>query len=245
VDGPVNGAPDVYLTVDVEPDCPPFLWTWRGIDEGMPALLELLAARRVPATFFTTGNVARRSPWVCDRIVRAGHELASHGMTHRAFDRLDEPTARWEIRESLSILREHDWVRSFRAPYLRFPDSYLGLLEDARIDIDASLAKYKRAYRTRRPTTRLRRVAASLTSSALRLPAAVRDRWLAKLESPIVLFVHPWEFVDLRKSSIRWDCRMGTGEHALRSLEATIASLASRGARFHRIDALLSAEPAA
>jgi peptidoglycan/xylan/chitin deacetylase (PgdA/CDA1 family) len=232
---------DVFLTVDVEPDCPPFLWTWRGIDEGMPRLLDLLRRHGVPATFFTTGNVARRSPRVVQHLVEAGHELASHGMTHRAFDRLDEPTARWEIEEAARILRDHAPVRSFRAPYLRFPEAYLPLLESTDFAIDASLARYKRAYRARRAPTRLRRVAASITSSALRLPRAARDRWLARLESPVVLFVHPWEFVDLRRSGIRWDCRVGTGDHALRSLDEVIAYFAGRGARFHRIDSLLPA----
>jgi len=229
---------EVYLTVDVEPDCPPFLWTWRGIDEGAPRLLELLERRGVPATFFTTGAVARRSPALLERILAAGHELASHGVTHRAFDRLDVETARWEIEESVRILRDHAPIRSFRAPYLRFPDAYLPLLVDAGIEIDASLAKYKRGHRAARRPPALRRVAASITSSALRLPALVRDRWLDRLASPVVLFVHPWEFVDLTKTRIRWDCRLGTGDHALRSLDAVIEYFARRGARFRRVDEL-------
>lgn len=230
---------DVYLTVDVEPDCPPFLWTWRGIDEGAPRLLELLARRGVPATFFTTGAVARRSPALVARILEEGHELASHGVTHRAFDRLDMDTARWEIEESARILREHAPIRSFRAPYLRFPEAYLPLLSDAGISIDASLAKYKRGHRAARRSPSLRRLAASITSSALRLPALVRDRWLDQLADPVVLFVHPWEFVDLTRSPIRWDCRLGTGDHALRSLDEVIAHFVRRGARFRRVDELL------
>ena len=54
-----GGGPDVYLTVDVEPDCPPYLWTWRGIVEGMPALMEVLDREQVPVTFFTTGATAQ------------------------------------------------------------------------------------------------------------------------------------------------------------------------------------------
>jgi peptidoglycan/xylan/chitin deacetylase (PgdA/CDA1 family) len=230
---------DVYLTVDVEPDCPPFLWTWRGIDEGAPRLLDLLARHGVPATFFTTGIVARRAPSLVERILVDGHELASHGVTHRAFDRLDEETARWEIDESARILRERAPIRSFRAPYLRFPEAYLPLLEDAGFSIDASLAKYKRGHRAARRPDSLRRIAASITSSALRLPGVVRDRWLDRLASPVVLFVHPWEFVDLTKTKIRWDCRLGTGEHALKSLDQVIAHFQQRGARFRRVDEIL------
>jgi peptidoglycan/xylan/chitin deacetylase (PgdA/CDA1 family) len=50
------------LTVDVEPDCPPYLTSFRGIDEGLPRLLTVLREAGVSATFFMTGEVARRSP---------------------------------------------------------------------------------------------------------------------------------------------------------------------------------------
>lgn len=241
--GPAHGE-DVYLTVDVEPDCPPFLWTWRGIDEGMPRLLELLARRGVVATFFTTGNVARRSPAVVRALFDAGHELASHGMTHRAFDELDPDVARWEIDESARVLRDFSPVVSFRAPYLRFPEAYVPMLEDAGYQLDASLARYKRSYRAPRAQSRLVRAAASITSSALRLPPAVRERWIDRLARPLVLFVHPWEFVDLTRSGIRWDCRVRTGDPALRALDQVVERLLARGARFRRMDALLAHDAA-
>ena len=45
---------DLCITVDLEHDCPPFLTTYRGVTEGMPRLLDLLAreqsVRRVPIT---------------------------------------------------------------------------------------------------------------------------------------------------------------------------------------------------
>ena len=47
-----DGVPDVYITVDVEPDCPPYMWTWRGMEEGMPRLLQLLDTEKVPVTLF-------------------------------------------------------------------------------------------------------------------------------------------------------------------------------------------------
>lgn len=235
---------DVYLTVDVEPDCPPFLWTWRGIDEGMPRLLDLLARHGVTATFFTTGNVARRSPGIVRALLGAGHELASHGMTHRAFDQLDADVARWELAESARVLRAFGPVVSFRAPYLRFPERYVPMLEEAGYELDASLARYKRSFRAPRVPTRLVRAAASITSSALRLPPAVRDRWLDRLERPVVLFVHPWEFVDLTRSRIRWDCRVRTGVPALAALDQVVTRLLARGAQFRRMDHML-AQPAA
>jgi peptidoglycan/xylan/chitin deacetylase (PgdA/CDA1 family) len=228
-----GGAPRVALTVDFEPDCPPYLSsTFRGIEEGAPKLLELFAAARVPATYFTTGEVAERFPGAVRSLVAAGHELGCHGVTHTAFDRIDEATARWEIGHSAELLRDFASVVSFRAPYLRFPERYVRLLEEHAFELDSSLARYKRSFRAPRAPTTLTRIPASMTSSVLRLPAVVRDPWLASLRDPVVLFVHPWEFVDLRRERLRLDCRFRTGDVALRCLREVIAAFAARGARF-------------
>jgi peptidoglycan-N-acetylglucosamine deacetylase len=223
----------VALTVDFEPDCPPYLsTTFRGIEQGAPRLLELFADTDVRATYFTTSEVAERYPDAVRSLLRHGHELGCHGVTHTAFDQMDEAAARREIQQSSRVLREFAPVTSFRAPYLRFPDAYVPLLEHTGFSLDSSLAKYKRSYRVpRRPTT-LTRIPASMTSSVLRLPAFVRDPWLATLRDPVVLFVHPWEFVDLTRERLRYDCRFRTGDVALRCLREVIEAFARRGAQF-------------
>jgi peptidoglycan/xylan/chitin deacetylase (PgdA/CDA1 family) len=222
----------VSITVDFEPDCPPYLSsTFRGIEEGAPALLSLFAERGVRATYFTTGEVAARYPEAVDALLRDGHELGCHGVTHTAFDTLDEATARWEIEESARLLRTFAPVTSFRAPYLRFPEPYVRLLEDAGFALDSSLAKYKQSYRAPRLPTTLTRIPASMTSSVLRLPRWVRDPWLLSLRDPVVLFVHPWEFVDLTREQLRYDCRFRTGAVALRCLREVIELFQARGSR--------------
>jgi peptidoglycan/xylan/chitin deacetylase (PgdA/CDA1 family) len=219
------------LTVDFEPDCPPYLSsTFRGIEHGAPRLLELFAETGLRATYFTTGEVAERYPSAVRQLVDAGHELGCHGVTHTAFDTMDEATARWEIVESARRLRDVAPVTSFRAPYLRFPERYVRLLEDAGFELDSSLTKYKRSYHAPRVPTTLRRIPASMTSSVLRLPALIRDPWLATLADPVVLFVHPWEFVDLTREKLRYDCRFRTGDVALACLREVIASFVARGA---------------
>lgn len=236
----------VCFTVDLEPDCPPYMSdTFRGVEEGMPRLLAMLEEERVATTFFSTGDVARRYPRAVQAVLDAGHELACHGMTHRAFPELDEPTARWEITESLAILRDFAPITSFRSPYLRFPEAYVPLLEDAGFALDSSLAKYKRAYRAPRRPTSLHRVAASMTSSVLRLPRWIRSPILNSLASPVVLFVHPWEFVDLTQTSLRYDCRFNTGDLALERVRDVLRGFRARGARFVRMRELLSARSAA
>src|SRR3989475_12504065 len=63
----------VALTFDDAPDPD---WT--------PRALDLLAARRARASFFLVGERAARAPDTVRRIVSEGHEVASHGWSHRS-----------------------------------------------------------------------------------------------------------------------------------------------------------------
>ena len=233
---------DVCFTVDYEPDCPPWMTsTFRGVEEATAPLLAMLREEGVCATFFSTGVVAERYPDAVRAIVDAGHELGCHGHTHTRFTELDADAARAEIETSAAILRRHAPVTSFRAPNLVFPPAYVPLLAAAGFALDSSEAKYKAAYwrRDRSADTRgLRRVPASATSSVLRLPRPLREAYLARLASPVVLFVHPWEFVDLRHTDLRWDCRAATGETAMRRVRDSLRFLARRGGRFVPMGAL-------
>ncbi|HEU4997044.1 MAG TPA: polysaccharide deacetylase family protein [Gemmatimonadaceae bacterium] len=227
---------EVSLSIDVEPDCPPYLATqYRGVVDGLPRALDTLDGLSVPTTCFCTGQVAERYPDRVRDILRRGHELGSHGHAHMPFDTLTEAQARDDLAESSAVLRAFGNITSFRAPNLRFPDPYLPLLEEQGFLVDSSHAKYKLAYYASRARTSLTRVAASTTSSVLRLPRWIRDPWLTSLRSPVVLFVHPWEFVDLRHERLRLDCRFRTGGEALRCLVEVIALFKARGARFVRM----------
>ncbi len=228
-------AVQACLTVDTEQDCPPFLNTWRGVVEGLPVVLELLRAEDVPATFFVTGELARKFPDAVRAIVEAGHEVGCHGDTHRRFDRMDARAAKAEIDDATETLRAACSVTSFRAPNLQFPREHLALLEQQGYLLDSSEARYKaRGVHVHR-AGRLLRVPASMTSSVLRLPAWVRDPILSRLADPVVLFVHPWEFVDLTRERLRFDCRFRTGGPARDSLGEVIRLFKRRGAAFVRM----------
>lgn len=222
----------VCLTVDMEPDCPPFLWTWRGVTEGAPKLMALFQREAIPVTWFTTGETARLHPQAVTNIVDAGHELACHGVTHQRFDWMSRDSARWEIEDSTRRLREFGEITSFRAPYLRFPGHYLDLLEAEGFTLDSSQARYKKDVPGEENAPGLVRIPASITSSALRIPRLLREFYLGRLPDPVVLFVHPWEFVDFRRSDLRFDCRFRTGQPALDHLGTVIAYFKRRGASF-------------
>ncbi len=226
----------VCLTIDFEQDCPPYLNGWRGASEGMPRLLDLLAREGVPATVFSTGEAAERFAGVVERAVAEGHELGNHGHTHATFPELSEDRAEWEIATSAAVLRSFGPVTSFRAPNLRFPARYLPLLERHGFTVDSSQGRYKpREWGRPRAATSLRRLPASMTSSFLRAPRVLRDPILDALKSPVVLFVHPWEFVDLTRENLRWDCRFRTGDPALECVREVIRFYRDRDARFVRM----------
>lgn len=223
----------VSYTIDLEHDCPPYLTSYQGMAEGLPKLLDLLSARGVRATFFATGDVARRFPALIRRLVDEGHELGCHGDTHKRFSAMSADEAFREIDASSRTLRAFSAVTSFRAPNLDFPREYYPILRDAGYVHDSSRAKYKRGsfLAGAKVFSGVRSVPASTTPSATRLPAFLSRRVLASLSDPAVLFFHPWEFVDMRSAPIPLDCRFGTGDGALAALDRAIHHFADAGAR--------------
>ncbi|WP_204302791.1 hypothetical protein, partial [Stenotrophomonas maltophilia] len=77
---------------------------------------------------------------------------------------------------------------------------YLDLLEAEGFLLDSSQAKYKRDVPGLENAKNLVRLPASITSSALRIPKLIREFFLGRLADPVVLFVHPWEFVDFTQT---------------------------------------------
>lgn len=122
---------DNALTVDVEdwfhvcgldrePQVPADEWRVRHNTE---KLLAFLAGHGVHATFFVLGCVAEAIPGLVPEIAAAGHEIASHGYSHRLVNRLDPAQFRDEIRRTGDILERQAGQRpaGFRAPQWSMP----------------------------------------------------------------------------------------------------------------------------
>ncbi len=234
---PMSKSRSVSITIDVEHDCPPFLSTYRGIEQGMPRLLQLFAEEQVPVTFFSTGDVARRYPDTIRQVIEAGHELGSHGDTHKRFGQMDQTEAKAELARSTDTLRKFGNVTSFRAPNLDFPDRFLPLLREHGYTLDSSKGRHKLGSYFIKPDRieGIRRIPASIPPSPLRAPAPIRNLICSLLDSPTVLFFHPWEFVDMTKEPLRFDNRLGTGLPAVECLRQTIRYFKDRKVRFLRI----------
>lgn len=135
-------APPHFLTFDIEE------WyhaNYDGVDEsryaGTPTRLaaltdELIAIcqrHSVRATCFVLGSVARQKPEVVRRLHRAGHEIASHGVSHRTVWQMSPDEFRTELALSRRILEDitGEPVVGFRAPSFSVRREMLGWYYDA------------------------------------------------------------------------------------------------------------------
>ena len=80
-------------------------------------ILAMLAEHQQLATFFVLGKVARRTPEVVHAIVQAGHELASHGSSHRMAGDLGPEGFAADIADARALLQDLSGqpVEGFRA----------------------------------------------------------------------------------------------------------------------------------
>lgn len=81
-------------------------------------LLDIFAEHNVKSTFFCLGWVAEKCPSVIQRIVKEGHELASHGYDHTRLNNLDKPGFIEDVTKSKTILEDIGGVQilGYRAP---------------------------------------------------------------------------------------------------------------------------------
>ena len=90
----------------------------RRVEENVHTILDLFAANRTRATFFTLGWIAERHPQMIRRIADAGHELASHGYDHTPADRLSPAQFREDVHRSKMTIEDLGarTVQGYRAP---------------------------------------------------------------------------------------------------------------------------------
>ena len=69
-------------------------------------LLDLFEERGIRATFFVLGWVAQRSPQLIREIHARGHEVASHGMSHRLIYNQTPAEFKTETRDSKALLED-------------------------------------------------------------------------------------------------------------------------------------------
>lgn len=86
--------------------------------EATAEVLQLLRSCGVRGTFFMLGSMARQYPDLAPRIVAAGHELASHGWSHRLVTELTPDEFAAELELTADLLERQTGRRpvGYRAP---------------------------------------------------------------------------------------------------------------------------------
>jgi glycosyltransferase involved in cell wall biosynthesis len=87
----------VVVTVDLEKDYHTEGESWRGVDEGLPRMLEVFARHGVRAHVFATADLTRHHAEALRRLVREGHLLGCHAESHDVAYLSSKPPA-WQAR---------------------------------------------------------------------------------------------------------------------------------------------------
>lgn len=221
------------LTIDVEDyfqvsAFAPFIaraeWDQREcrVVRNVSRILELLDEQDTKATFFTLGWIAERYPDLIRRIVREGHELASHGYGHERASDLDEAAFSLDICRAKAILEDLSGaeVTGYRAPSFSIGPANLWAFDClARAGYRYSSSIYpirhdhygmpdspRFAYRVEAgllevPITTLRMFERNLPSSGggyFRLLPYALSRWMLQRvnagdRQSAIFYFHPWE----------------------------------------------------
>ncbi len=222
-----------FLTIDVEEwfhvcgvDGPLAFDRWPSLPSRVAytteLTLDLLARRGIRATFFVLGWLADRYPDLVSRIVEAGHEIGSHGWSHRRVYELDEAAFEQDLARTSAALMAAGAPPpiGFRAPEWSINDRSLwalAVLARSGFRYDSSMAPLRLIGNPRYPQIPHRRETAE--GPLVEVPPPVRRRfgqhvpigggWGLRMSRPasiareiearnrrgvpFVIFVHPWE----------------------------------------------------
>lgn len=139
------------LTVDVEWDHLVDHGT-TGLERGLPAIVDILRDRGIPATFFILGEVCDLRPDLLEDLSRPGFEIGSHSYRHTSLHWKSRTWLRRSIRRSdLAIARTMSVrPRIFRAPKFSITGKALQILSEIGYKVDSSVlpnAEFRRISR--------------------------------------------------------------------------------------------------
>lgn len=213
------------LTVDVED------WPQSTLDHSLPItdravrntrnLLELFARHEVRGTFFILGLLAEKFHTLVREIAAQGHEIASHGYSHRPVFQIGPKAFRSELHNSVKLLEDITGapVRGYRAPDFSITDRSLwalDILAEAGIQYDSSVFPVRlRRYGVADAPRRIHRLPNGLVEVPLSTARWGGRRWplagggyfrlypyaltrlgIRSLEAeglPAVMYLHPYE----------------------------------------------------
>jgi peptidoglycan/xylan/chitin deacetylase (PgdA/CDA1 family) len=108
---------------------------------GALRLLDLLAERELPATWFIPGHTIEAFPAVCERIVDAGHEVGHHGYCHENPRRQEPETEQAILERGIELIRKLSGRAplGYRSPAGSFSTQTIRLLTQHGFVYDSSM----------------------------------------------------------------------------------------------------------
>lgn len=140
----------VIIGIDTETDIGSWRQSYKGLEEGVPVLLDLLNTKKIKSTFFVIGEVAEKYPEICMEILKNGHEIGCHGLYHEVLGDFlfDIPGVKSLLKEEIRnrIIIATDLIKratgkkpvSFRCPRLWGSTNCINILEELGYLADAS-----------------------------------------------------------------------------------------------------------
>lgn len=113
----MSNAKRLYFTLDLEDHRPDDSYP-RRYPEITREILAFLSERKIEATVFVLGRLAREEPELIREIAHAGHEIAFHSFSHTHLTAETAPRLRSELRDNKSFLEDltGEAVLGYRAP---------------------------------------------------------------------------------------------------------------------------------
>lgn len=113
----------------------------------MDSVLDLLSDYNFKATFFVLGCVAQKYPQLIKRIDKEGHEIATHGYSHKRIYEMSKAAFREDTMRSVGILESITGkkILGFRAPeWSVWPETLwaLDILAELGIKYDSSICPF-------------------------------------------------------------------------------------------------------
>jgi len=134
---------DWFQSITMRPHYPIETWSDKDLTliEPLTYVLDTLAEFQISATFFVLGWFAEYHPRILHMILDRGHEIASHGMTHKPNNLLDDEALQYEILQSkLSIEKVIGrQVLGYRAASFSISARVLEVVRESGYKYDSSL----------------------------------------------------------------------------------------------------------
>lgn len=113
-----------------------------------PMVLKILKENEIQANFFLVGERMQDNPELVKEIVREGHDIGGHSMTHKELTKIPFLKAKKEILDSMYMVNQYQKTNLFRFPYGSFDLKLVQVLHDHGYqniywDVDTLDWKYK------------------------------------------------------------------------------------------------------